>query len=227
MSSRCACRAWTVIDQLALIIRSHLLAVTQRNDFTDNDFTLAKHVCQIFGNGGQFLISHHKQLEVPAATWTQYLTAMHVIFSHKNQIYNSISSSFWKEFLRQPNLSKPYVDDACVERLMSAIPAKLSKQDASEISTAFEFDAKEEYDAFYYKFRADALDLLRALTAFDERTGYACYSRVTAYLHSALATNASAANWEIISVLMDAVCNKLKMKHEVCNTSSSLQRYVS
>jgi len=99
--------------------------------------------------------------------FNQYLQIMLTLFSHQNFLFNAISVQFWFCYLKQHKdfyVNQPF-DKSLLIRLLSLIPLKLLRQDYNKSLLGFEFDSFEDFDAFYVKFRADTLDLLRQLTS--------------------------------------------------------------
>lgn len=180
--------------------------MSKKFDLSDNDFSLTKQICSLWTAAGQFLVSSNNVLEISPELWSLVLRTMHTILAHPNQMFSHIALQFWREFLRHSELHR-LLNNEFVELLLLTCPPKLVKQEMSTLSTAFEFDGKEEYDAFYFKYRAEMLDLLRNLTLADEKTSFKCVQNI---FRSALSNTASTSEWEVVANLLDAVCNKIK-----------------
>lgn len=185
-----------------------LLCVTANEKFTNNDFTLAKRLCSTFAAAGQLVLSVGPCAEVTSEIWSSYLVAMQTVLVHSNQVFSSIALPFWRDLFRNSKAYEAWLNSLLVGQLFMAFPQKLVKQeDPLALSTSFEFDAKEDYEEFYYKFRADILDFLRLLAQAD---GKVCFECSLTILQNCLSKQASVSEWEVIAHLLDAVCNKLK-----------------
>ncbi|KAI1295581.1 Exportin-5 [Halotydeus destructor] len=186
---------------------SFVLERTESKSFSNSEFVLTKQLCQVLSASGQFILNASSYNEVHADIFVQFIQLMHKFFIHHNLLFCSLTLPFWKDLLKHSQAKASFLNSALIEHLITALPTKFDKQANSEMNTAFEFDAKEDYDVFFVKFRANLLEFLRDLALVDEQT---CFRCVVSMLDSAINSNASATEWEILSCFLDAVCNKLK-----------------
>ena len=148
------------------------------------------------------------------STFVQLLKQMLSIFSHPNQSLSSVTNAFWKDLIRKKEEVSQVFDDSLVRILLSNIPSKLIKLEPEHTFVKYEFDTSDDYEQFYRKSRVEVLEVLRLLTSASEETCFtSCAELLQQQIHKALPQNiASCFNeWEMLTVLLDAVCNKLSL----------------
>ena len=99
--------------------------------------------------------------------WNSFLEIMISLYNHENLIFNQISLQFWL------SLFKFHLSDVrthlnykpIASTLLTITPNKLVRQQFTSNYT-FEFDSDEDYETFYLKFKADAIEFLKYLTGW-------------------------------------------------------------
>ena len=124
--------------------------------------SLSKRLVALMSEIGQQIIVCD-QNSISTDAWRQCLETMFCLFSHSNIIFNASSVQFWFCFVK--NSKKLSEVNSLQMNLIKQIPHKLTKQAFDSCIHGFEFDDSDDFDAFFFKFRADLIDLLRQLTS--------------------------------------------------------------
>ncbi|RWS27671.1 exportin-5-like protein [Leptotrombidium deliense] len=194
------------LKSILLAVRNSAEHILKTNTFSNQDFDLSKRLCYVLSLMGQLVISLNSS-EIVVHTLSSFLETQLELFTCENQVLNSLSLQFWRDFIRNPHYGKSYIDDSLIKKLLSASPLKLVKQTFNSKYMAYEFDGPEDYEAFYYKFRAEVVEILRNLTTINEQN---CFQFSMSMLKTLLDNeNSSKIEWEIISTILDAICNRL------------------
>ncbi|RWS04599.1 exportin-5-like protein, partial [Dinothrombium tinctorium] len=103
--------------------------------------------------------------------------------------------------------NKYLLNELLVNQILIAIPTKLLKQNFDLRYLGFEFDGSDDYEVFYYKFRAEILEFLRGLAALHEEICFRfCVNALKNVIES---VKSSQQDWEIVAQILDAICNKI------------------
>lgn len=144
---------------------------------------------------------------------TPYLNSMLFILSHPNHSITSIALQFWREFVKSSKINNLVFDEQFVNSVIGTIPSKLIKKQFIISEMYLEFDDVEDYEAFYFKYRADILELLRNLTLRNETV---CFKYIMNLLQTTLINHCnSSTEWEILATLLDATLRKLTKTNQV------------
>lgn len=172
---------------------------------------LLKRLCSVIAMIGQAALSLHAHKAMNQSIWQFYVSTMYSLLAIDNQILNSSIIQFWRELVRYEELLPNVLSEKLIEDILSLVPDKLVKKSFDHPSMGFEFDDDEDYDAFFTKYRAELIDLVRSLTAHSSAT---CFTFVSRLLETQLQSEYEASvlhrtKWDIVATLLDSVCNKL------------------
>lgn len=180
----------------------------------EENIDLQKRLCMLLSSMGQQLpglLQFNKEAPISLETWKLYIQIMDFFISHDNLIFSSLSVQFWNIYFRNFSdfRSNHLLDIFCLEKILQILPSKLVRQTYDSNKYFFELSSNEDYESFYFKYRADILDLLRQLTVIDEKI---CFNFSVDALSKLLNSSDSAnqVQWEVLSQVLAAVCGKLK-----------------
>ena len=129
--------------------------------------SLSKRLVSVMCEICQQMIIISDQKPIANDIWLKCLEIMFSLFTHPNIIFNATSVQFWFCFIknyRQVSEVNSLVTSLHLN-LINQIPHKLAKPSFDSSIYGFEFDDSDEFDSFFFKFRADLIELLRQLTS--------------------------------------------------------------
>lgn len=177
--------------------------------FVNDSFELLKRLCAVVGMMGQTAISLFQQEAIEESLWRHYVHKMHSYLAWDNYILNAFILQFWRDLASSKEVISNVLDDNLINMLLNVLPGKLVKKPYEEVTRflGYDFDDKEDYEAFFCKFKAECVDLIRSLTTHRNDL---CFSYASNLLLKLINSELGTRNdWEVVAVILDAVCNKL------------------
>lgn len=173
-------------------------------------FSLTKNVSMVFCSCGHQLLTVGSD-QVPQCVFNEFIDQMLLIFEHPDPMIHSLPVNFFKESFKRRVISAEVALS-----LFRSVPSKMIKASEDDIFVRCEFDTFQDYEQFFYRTRAEVLDLLRLLAANEDEVMFACTSQMLESFLGGLDTN-----WEPLTLIIDAVFNKIP-KPEKFRTKSSV-----
>lgn len=191
-------------------------------------FDLAKRLCSLISLMGQTASNLYPDYKLTEPTWKVYLQRMYSLLQINNHIFNSFIVQFWRDILKNFDLKTSLITEQMVSDILVILPNKLIKKSWDDDLMGFEFDGNEDYEIFYYKFRAEILDLLRALTLHNQSV---CFLFASSFVIKLCVPNQpnyepQLFEWEQAALLLDSVCNKLTKLEDFASNGLTLLSYL-
>lgn len=166
-------------------------------------FEAEKKLCQLLTNLMRYV--YVCPPEKPQNLSDMY-SIMKLVHTHPSVTVSLEATKFWNRvFAVSPK--KP-VDDEIITSLLITCANKLIRQDYDCKLYGYEFDCQQELDDFQGKFRAETCELCKNLTQQNDGV---CFELVSSSIAKSIQQrNTNLNEWDALSCLSAAVCNRLK-----------------